>query len=283
MKISFIIVNYNGSKTIEKCLDSVLKQEGDNEIIIIDNNSTDNSLKLIKKYENKSIKLIEKKENLGFSKGNNIGIEKSKGDYIALINNDVTLEKNWIKKMIKRLNKDSKIGIIGCKILYPSGRIWFGGGKVFFPGFPKHLDLKKESFIDYVAFAACLIKREALEKSKEENYLDENIFMYGEDIELCKRIRLKGYNILYYPGAIAYHHINENRISKNEEYGASRNKSYYFTKFYNPINKILFLIGDLILFFPLFVGYRLIKNPKRIKFFKSILKARIDSIPLMLK
>jgi len=279
MKVSFIIVNYNGKKTIKKCIESILNQDfkkSQMEIIVVDNNSTDKSLELIKKLDR--IKIIRCKKNYGFSKGNNIGIKKAKGEYVALINNDVTIEKNWLKKMVQKI-KQRDIGIVGCKIIYPTGKIWFGGGKIYFPGFAKHLNLEKEKEVEFVSFAAVILKSYLLKKE----LLDENLFMYGEDSELCKRIRLKGFKIIYYPEAIAYHHIKEDRISKNEEYNIQKNRAYYYTKFYGFIGKIIYLIADILLFFSLFAIYRIIKNPKRIRFWKEILKARIDSIKLILK
>jgi len=280
MDVSFIIANYNGKGIIEQCVNSILKQDypkNKYEIIVVDDNSPDKSWELVQKY--KKVKLIKNKKNYGFTKSNNIAMKVSSGEFLALINNDVTLEKDWLKKMISRIKKDKNLGGIGGKILYfKSKKVWYGGGKVYFPGFGKHLNLKKESYVDYLGLAAGIIKR-----STGEIYFDENLGMYGEDSEICKRIRRKGFKLLYYPEAIAYHHIDESRISENEEYYIQKNRGYYYTKFYNPFEKTLYLIGDILLFFPLFTVYRIIKNPKRSKFWRGTLKARIDSIKLMLK
>lgn len=280
MEVSFIIANYNGKDVIEQCIESILKQDYPREryeIIVTDNDSPDESWKLVQKY--KKVKLIRNKRNYGFIKNNNIAAEASSGKFLVFMNNDVTLEKDWLKKMIFRIKKDKKIGILGCKILYPfSKKVWFGGGHIYFPGFAKHLNLKRETYVNFVNLAAGVIRR-----STGEIYFDENLGMYGEDAELCKRIRRKGFKLLYYPEAIAYHHISESRISENEEYYIQRNRGYYYTKFYGYFGKITYLIGDILFFFPLFVVYRIIRNPKRSKFWKKILKARIDSIKLILK
>jgi GT2 family glycosyltransferase len=280
VEVSFAIVNYNGKNIIQKCLDSILMQDYPKEkyeIIVVDNNSPDESWKIIKKY--KKVKLIKNKENSGFAKGNNIAVKNSKGKYIVYMNNDVALiEKDWLKKMILRLKKDGGLGGIGCRILYPSGKTWYGGGKVYFPGFAKHLDLKKEAFVDYLGLAAGIIRRSA-----GEIYLDESIYMYGEDTEICKRIIRKGYKLLYYPDVTAYHYITKDRISQNEEYGIQKNRAYHYTKFYNLPKKILYFIGDFFLFFPGFALYRIVRNPRRIKFWRKIIKARFDSIKLIFK
>ena len=280
MEVSFVIANYNGKEVIEQCIESILNQDypkKDYEIIVTDNNSPDESWKLVQKY--KKVKLIRNKENYGFIKSNNIATRASSGEFLVFMNNDVTIEKDWLKKMISRIKKDEKLGGIGCKILYSrSKKTWYGGGKVYFPGFGRHLDLKKEDYVDYLGLAAGIIRR-----STGEIYFDDNLGMYGEDADICKRIRRKGYKLLYYPEAIAYHHIDESRISENEEYYIQKNRGYYYTKFYNLLGKILYLAGDIIFFFQLFTAYRITRNPKRIRFWKKILKARIDSIKLILK
>ncbi|HUS50934.1 MAG TPA: glycosyltransferase family 2 protein [Candidatus Paceibacterota bacterium] len=279
MEISFIIANYNGKETIEKCIESILKQnypKNKYEIIVTDNVSPDESWKLVQKY--KKVKLIRNKKNYGFIKSNNLAVKSSSGKFLVFMNNDVELiEKNWLRILIGRLKKDEMLGGICCKIIYPSGKIWYGGGKVYFPGFAKHLKLEKEGYVDYLGLAAGIIRRET-----GEIYFDEKLGMYGEDTELCKRIRKKGYKLLYYPYVTAHHYIKEKKISENEEYGIQKNRGYYYTKFYGLIGKILYLIGDILFFFPLFTIYRIIKYPRRIKFWKKILKARIDSIKLML-
>ncbi len=281
MEVSFIIANYNGKEVIEQCVESILKQnypQEKYEIIVADNNSPDKSWKLVQKY--KKIKLIRNKINYGFIKSNNIAVRASSGNFLVFMNNDVTLKDvDWLKKMIARIKEDENLGGIACRILYPvSKKTWYGGAKIYFPGFAKHLDLRKEAYVDYLGLAAGIIRRET-----GEIYFDENLEMYGEDAEICKRIRKKGFKLLYYPGAIAYHHISESRISENEEYYIQRNRGYYYTKFYGFLSKFIYLIGDILFFFPLFASYRIVRNPKRIKFWKKILKARIDSVRLMLR
>lgn len=281
MKVSFVIVNYNGAETLEMCIASLKQQNFDKEemeIILVDNNSPDKSVDKIK--PEKMIKIIRNKENLGFAGGNNVGIKQSKGEFVALINNDVTLKKDWTKKMIEKIESDEKIGIVGSKILYYSSKkLWFGGGKIVFPGFAKHMDYPSEREVDYLAFASIIFRN----NMKNAKYLDENLFLYGEDSEMCKRIKKMGFKVVYFPEAIAYHHIKEDRISANEEYYISRNRAYYYTKFYNLPGKVIFCIFDIVLFYQVFLIYRIMKDPRRIKFIWKIIKARVDSIPLMFK
>jgi len=279
MKVSCVILNYNGKDHIENCIESVQKQNFDKEefeIIVVDNNSTDGSDELVKNYSN--VKLIKHYVNDGFSKGNNVGIKASSGEYVVLLNNDITIERDWLSKMVTKMDSDKNIGILGCTIYYSyTGKVWNAGGKVFFPGFAKNLKLNYSCETSWVAFAAMIMRRSVNE------LLDENIFMYWEDNELCKRVRLKGYKVYLNDMAFAFHHIDKNKMSAHEEYNINKNRPYYYTKFYPLYKKILYLIGDLILFFPLFVIWRIIKKPKRIKFWKEIIKARIFSIPMIFK
>ena len=283
MDVSFIVPNYNGMRTLKKCLDSLLNQnypKNKFEIIVIDDCSKNNDLEFLKTYSKLGkIRLIENERNLKFVKTTNRGIKASKGKFVALINNDIVLEKDWLKKMMDKINTKINIGIVGCKILYPnSKKVWFGGAKVYFPGFVKHLNLGKEKEVDYVAFSAALIRKSALNGQK----LDEKLIMYWEDSILCKSVKKKGFRIVYYPNAVAYHYIDEKRISANEEFFIQRNRGYYYTKYYSFSGKTVYIIADLLFFFPLFGLYRILTNPKRVYFLKEIFKARLSSVKLMM-
>lgn len=122
---SIIILNYQGERVIEGCINSLLQLNypKDNfEIIVVDNNSNDNSREILTKIakEHRNIKLIFLDKNYGFSKGNNVGIKNAKGEFVALINNDSLLDKNWLKETVKMLSKDPNIFAVNSKIyLYP--------------------------------------------------------------------------------------------------------------------------------------------------------------------
>ncbi|MDO8658907.1 MAG: glycosyltransferase family 2 protein, partial [Candidatus Levybacteria bacterium] len=122
---SLIVLNYNGEKVIKDTLNSLLTQsypKNKYEIIVVDNNSQDNSREILTKHSKdyKNIKAFFLENNLGFSKGNNFGIKKSKGEYVALINNDCLPETNWLKEIVASAIKDKKIFAVNSKILlYP--------------------------------------------------------------------------------------------------------------------------------------------------------------------
>ncbi|MDE1848640.1 MAG: glycosyltransferase family 2 protein, partial [Nanoarchaeota archaeon] len=219
IEVSFIIVNYNGGETLERAIRSIKEQnfsEDKREIILVDNNSGDGSADEF--ADDKSITLIRSDENLGFAGGNNLGIDKSSGKYLALINNDVLLDRDWTRKIVSKMNSDYKIGIIGNEIfLRDTGIVWHGGAKIFFPGFVKHLNIKKESEMNFVNFASVMIRRDANVR------FDENFFMYYEDVDYCRQIMKKGLKIVYMPEAKSYHFIKPRRASAAEEYYINRN------------------------------------------------------------
>lgn len=127
IKASVIILNYQGENVIEETLNSVINSDFNKkeyEIIIVDNNSSDNSVQiisnLIKKYKDIDIKLIRSKRNLGFSKGNNLGIKQAKGRYLILLNNDCIVSKQWLKELVESADKNKDIFAVGSKLyLYP--------------------------------------------------------------------------------------------------------------------------------------------------------------------
>ncbi len=115
--ISIIIVNYNGKKWLRQCLDSLLKQTYKfYEIIVVDNNSADGSVKFLKKNY-KEIVLIENGDNYGFAKGNNIGLKKAKGDYILLLNNDTYVEKDFLNDFLKAFDAIPHLAIAQSKLI----------------------------------------------------------------------------------------------------------------------------------------------------------------------
>ncbi len=125
--VSIVILTYNGEKTINDCLDSVLKQTYYNiELIVVDNVSTDGTIKMIKSrvYENGSrgIRIIENKKNIGFA-GHNIGIENSGGEFVLCVNQDVILEPDFVSETVKIFQQDEKIGAVQGKILTKESRI----------------------------------------------------------------------------------------------------------------------------------------------------------------
>lgn len=279
MLVSIIVVNYNGKDHIDRCLKSLNNlnfQKNKYEVIVVDNNSPDESWKLVKKY--KKVKLIISETNTGFAAGNNLGFRASKGKYIALINNDAEVDKEWLNELLKPL-ENKEVGAV-TNIVYYGKRLkkfkkpWFSGAKEYPMHFTKHNALGEWSgFSDYPCGCSMIIKREVI--AEIGGLFDEKFFMYAEDADLGLRLKEHGYKIAYNPRAIAYHHIDPDRISSNEVYYSFKNRSYLLYK-HTRLPKPLFLILDFFIYFPAFVVYKLARLKKTKNFVKEIIKARFD-------
>lgn len=227
--ISVIILSYNGSNDLIKCLNSLNNLNYKNtELILVDNNSQDNSVEIVKNNY-KNVKIVELKKNFGFALGNNIGVACANGDYIVLLNQDTVVDKNWLTELVKVAKSSEKIGIVGSKIYYYDKRniIDFAGsscdkyGNTRQIGAEKRdnkvLNIKRKSF--YICGASLLFKREVYENIK---LFDPFYFMYYEDVDFCWRAWISGYDVIYTPKSFIYHKIN------NSSQSFERNK--YFSE-----------------------------------------------------
>lgn len=190
-KISIVIVNWNGKKWLKKCLDSLTHQDYKNyEIILVDNNSQDDSVKFVKKNYS-SVIIVESKKNLGFAGGNNLGIKKAQGKYILLLNNDTWVEKNFLSDLFKKYQA-SNFDVASAidlpydgdkKDLYVS-KIDLLGHSVFINN-DNHRHTREENFF---LPGTCLIFEKAFYLIT--GGLDNNFFMYSEDVDWFWRLLL---------------------------------------------------------------------------------------------
>ncbi len=214
--VSIIIVNWNGKKWFKDCLGSVYKQDYKNmEVILVDNASADGSVTYVKKYFPK-VKIVINKKNLGFAQANNIGYKEATGDYVLFLNNDTKVTNNFLTELVKVLESDKKIGGAQSKILLMDDptRLDSVGAFLTNTGFLYHYGIAKEDSpkydrqIDiYSAKGACMIfKREVLEKIKVDGEIfDSRYFAYFEETDMCHRVWLSGYRIVFAPKSIIYH------------------------------------------------------------------------------
>lgn len=271
-KLSIIIITYNSEKLIGPCLDSVFKIAVglDFEIIVIDNNSQDRSIWAVEYYsrENpesgKKIKLIKNTENVGFARAVNQGIKMAKGEYILLMNPDMRILGGAIGLSLGFLQRAKKAGILGAQLLYPRtlkiqasfGRFpslfteflyAFGLHKIFPWGrlIPKNIfsfwKFRKIYKVDWLGGGYMMVKKEVFNKV---GLLDENFFMYLEDIDFCYRSKQAGYDIYYFPKAkvVHYHMASAKKdLSKPIIYEA-KSLIYYFKKYKKNLNILRFLI-----------------------------------------
>ncbi|OGH12437.1 MAG: hypothetical protein A2857_06175 [Candidatus Levybacteria bacterium RIFCSPHIGHO2_01_FULL_36_15] len=244
IKVSFIILNFNGVDLTCNCLKSIYQQNYKNyEIILIDNGSTDNSAKIIeRKYPD--VKIIKNRTNLGFAEGNNIGYKYSRGDLVLFLNNDTLVDKNFLTELINKLFSDPKIGAVQPKIMCFPRKVFIDSiGSYFLPtGFLYHLGhnkkdqdkYNKESEIFSMKGACMLFKKDVLEKV---GLFDKRYFAYFEETDLCQRVWLAGYKIFYVPRSTIYHFGGETSKKLNNsyvQYNSYKNRIYTYCKNFEP-------------------------------------------------
>jgi GT2 family glycosyltransferase len=224
--ISIVIVTWNGKRYALECLESLRAYPAQvpMEIIVVDNASTDGTPDAIR-AEFPEVKVVETGANLGFAKGNNIGVALSRGKYVCLVNSDVVLHPGCLDRLLAIMQTNPDIGIMGPKMLCPDGSIglsvmqlpsiWntlcaamalhsiFPGSK-FFAGFSVRTDdIQTVEDVEVVTGWFWMISRAALD---QVGGLDERFFMFGEDIDWCHRFRKSGWRVAYCGGAEALHY-----------------------------------------------------------------------------
>ena len=232
MQLSVIILNYNVRYFLEQCVLSVQKalEDIDGEIIVVDNASSDGSCQMIKE-KFPTITLIENKENLGFPKGNNIGVVQAKGKYICILNPDTVVAEDTFKKLLAKSYQLSA-GIIGCKLIDGSGKFlpeckrgvptpWVAFTKIFglYKLFPKsswfnqyyamHLNENQSGEVDILVGAFMVMKRDLY---IEVGGFDEDCFMYSDDIDLSYLVKKAGYSNHYFADTTVIHYKGESTV-----------------------------------------------------------------------
>lgn len=197
--LAIIIVTHNSKALINDCLLSVFENlaEIKTEVIVFDNASIDGTKELIKQKFS-LVNLIESEQNLGFAKANNLAIKQANASYIFLLNHDTIVLKNAFLKMLDFIKKDKNIGILGPKLLNQDLSIQVQGsilGKHFWKA-------RQATKTNFLRGAAWLIPNHIFKKI---GLLDESFFFYNEDIDFCNRVKLFGYDIIYYPQAEIVH------------------------------------------------------------------------------
>lgn len=239
MTLSIIIVNFNTRDLLSNCLRSIFSQKGVSfDVWVVDNASRDGSVIMVEN-EFPKVKLIKNKENLGFAKANNLALQKSGGRFLFLLNSDTILKGQTLIKIIDFLGKNPQIGILGMKVLNPDGSLQpsvgkfynlvnaflmlFGGERL---GLLRSSPLKIEE-VDWVAGAALIVKREVLEKA---GLLDENLFMYMEEVEWCFRVKKAGFRIFFYPEAEIVHYTRASGSKSEAIWGIYKGLTYFYQK-----------------------------------------------------
>lgn len=212
-KVSVVILNWNGKHFLKECLKSFEKVKySPLEIIVVDNNSSDGSKEYVRKHFPK-VGLITSNKNNGFAKGNNLGAQTASGKYILFLNNDTKVTPQFLEPLVEACEKDESIGCVQPeirvmaepKLLDEAGAYLTTSGFLYHYGYRKShsLPMYRNSRKIFSAKGACmLIPRQVLEKVK---MFDEDFFIFFEETDLCFRIWLAGYKVIYLPDSVIYH------------------------------------------------------------------------------
>lgn len=256
MKNGMVILNYNDSENTKLILEEIKDFKILDAIIVVDNNSTDNSVEVLKKFENKKIKIVEAKENKGYAAGNNVGIkyliDHFSIDNIIISNPDIIVTEKEIEKLVKDL-ENKRISVIAPNVKEPLGisRGWklptflseLVSNIPFFRRFEfSLLSYPKEEYkstltkVDVVKGCFFIIKKEVLE---DIGLFDENTFLYYEEIIMAKKLQEKGYTT-YVDNEVTVIHALSQCVDKNvkriEKFKILKQSQYYYEKYINEMD-----------------------------------------------
>jgi len=260
--LSIIIVNWNAQEFLRQCLQSIYETVNNfnYEILVIDNHSSDGSPDMVKN-EFPQVNLICNCENLGFAKANNIGIKQSTGRFLCLVNSDITFQKYCFYRMMVYMDENPEIGILGPKVLNPDQTLQHNYRK-----FPTHwntlcralaldtLSPKSRWFgshlyslhaidspcrVEVLTGCFWMVRRSAL---NDVGLLDESFFLYGEDVDWCKRYAKAGWGVVYFPDAVAIHFAGASSSSAPlKNYIEGKRSSFLYWKKYHGITGLLYI------------------------------------------
>jgi GT2 family glycosyltransferase len=226
--LSVVIVNYNAGAFLLRCLESIVRQAFSArwEVIVVDNASTDGSLdRARERYP--FIQALAQADNLGFSRGVNAGFAVASGRYVLVLNPDTELAPDVFKQMVEFMDTHPGAGLAGGRVLNPDGTLqaacrrniptpasalaYFTGLALLLPrrfGGPEYkirrLDPDTPATVEAISGSFMMVRRVALE---DVGLLDEQFFMYGEDLDYCQRMGRAGWSVYYNPAAVLVHHL----------------------------------------------------------------------------
>lgn len=268
--LSVLIVNYNGINLLRDCINSL--RDNINypyEIIVVDNNSTDGSVEYLKRYY-PYINLITSYFNKGFTGGNNLAASYAKGEYLLLLNTDTVIT-SCIDPLINIIKSNHKIGVLGCRLFYGDRKLQESIG--YEPNFlnlaiswiPLPKKIRQSKFFSRTVSSNSLIyDQELIDVDwisgafllttsllwKKLDGLDENFFMYMEDVDYCRRVRDLNYSVCYSKIANVIHYEGAGRlwIGKNAIINTTNSYIIYYKKYYNIYYQYMFKILLIVIF-----------------------------------
>lgn len=263
--ISIVIVSWNAKNHLDKCLASLRLANGELllEVIVVDNASDDGTRDLIRR-QYPDVKLVENCTNVGFARGNNIGIKRAGGKYLCLINPDVIVSPDCLEKMHRFMEQNPDIGLLGPKMLAPDGRVRRSGMR--FPTLWNtflrasaadsllrgravqrswlmndfHFDEVRD--IEVLNGWFWMARRNAVSKVGS---LDERFFMYAEDIDWCKRFHSAGWRVVFYPKAQAVHYGGGSSSNAPVRFSIERQRAnfQYWRKYHNRFSLFFYALA----------------------------------------
>ena len=292
--VSIVIVNWNTKDILLECLRSISAQDGNfkKEVIVVDNGSTDGSQDAVRTAFPEA-QIIENNTNLGFAKANNIGLLKSSGRYVCLVNSDVKMLDNSLPKLMNYMDQNLGIGIAGPKLLNPDltlqnscrkfPSLWNNlspalclnaifKNSPFFSG--EHMEYFKHDktlHVDYLAGCVLFVRRKAL---NEVGLLDERFFIYSEEVDWCKRFKQIGWDIAFFPGAMAIHHHGVSSSKDPKRFALAHQKSFlqYWDKHHGYVSaaaiRLFLLLRYIIRLIPRFILYLLRPDQRAMRIMK---------------
>lgn len=255
VELSVIIVSWNVRDLLRQCLSSIALNK-DNlqlEVIVVDSASSDDTVAMVAR-EFPDVHILAQSENVGFPRGNNIGMRAASGRYLLLLNPDTRVLAGALVKLVSFINGKPEIGVVGPRLRYPDGTIQSSRRRfpTMFTAFfestwlesyaPRPvlrsyrvLDVPEGETVevDWVMGAALLVRSEVIETV---GLMDESYFMYSEELDWCRRIKEAGWRIVYYPEAEVVHYEGKSseQAVTSRHINFQRAKLRYFRKFHGP-------------------------------------------------
>lgn len=224
--VSVLIVNYNGGRYAEKCLESLRNQTYRNrEVIVFDNASSDDSVAYIGKNF-PEIKIVTSNANFGFAKAANEAETVARGEYLFFLNMDTWFERDLLEVLVSTMRENTDWGICGCTQLgYDSSEFLNSGSTTDYLGYPMPPDAQKG--ILYADGASLFVTKPVFD---DLGGFDSEYFMYGEEVDLCWRALIAGYDVGTAPSAIIRHKTGGTVIKEGQVYAVSRNRRYLYER-----------------------------------------------------
>jgi GT2 family glycosyltransferase len=252
VELSVVIVAWNAKHYLELCLDSLAKAppRRSMEVLVVDNASSDDTVEMVE-AQYPWVKLIKSQENLGFSKGNNVAIRQCQGRYVALVNPDVIVFPGCLDALADFLDENPRVGDVGPRVFNPDmtqqstcrrfPTLWnnfcsatrlesiFKGSRVFAGEHMFYFSHDRTLAVDVIVGCFSMIRREAFD---DVGLLDEGLFMYGDDVDWCRRANKAGWQVVFYPGAQAIHDRGKTTAPFPAHFAVAQQRSvlHYWTK-----------------------------------------------------